>query len=410
MRSFLSCFIDPFYTAPPFFESAPPGAALRVREAPGNLTSVVANCSKAYHINYRTTDSLYSPAWAVTTLFVPKHPVSNDPTTLYDKNASRKKNALLSYQIPYNTADVDGSPSYGLYSFLSEGSNGIPSSTEDIATALGLGWYVVVPDFEGPLAAFTVGPQAGHAVLDSVRAVFAADAVPLTPANTHAALWGYSGGSIASAFAAEQEGAYAPGLGLAGVAVGGTVPNLTEAMGDINGHPYAGLVVAMLLGATAQEPDARDLLVDSLKPGNASAFLAALHMNVNEVFVAYSGDIGDYFVGGLAAFLGNPRIKTLLGKNAYAGRHGVPRAPVFSYKAIADEFTAIGETDRLTEAWCALGVDVVYQRNTVGGHVAEITNGRPRALAFLTSVLDGSYTPSGCVWQDVTVNLTASAA
>lgn len=52
---------DPFYTAPAGFESASPGAILRLRSAPGNLTSIVGNCSAAYNILYRTTDSQYKP-------------------------------------------------------------------------------------------------------------------------------------------------------------------------------------------------------------------------------------------------------------------------------------------------------------------------------------------------------------
>lgn len=75
---------DPWYTAPENFERAKPGAVLRLREAPGNLTSLVANCSAAYNILYRTTNSQYKPDWAVTTVFVPL----------------TKTPALLSYQIP----------------------------------------------------------------------------------------------------------------------------------------------------------------------------------------------------------------------------------------------------------------------------------------------------------------------
>ncbi|OCL10937.1 hypothetical protein AOQ84DRAFT_374465 [Glonium stellatum] len=62
---------DPFYTAPLNYELAKPGTVLRIRAAPGNLTSVTSNSSAAYHILYRTTDTRYKPSWAVTTLFVP---------------------------------------------------------------------------------------------------------------------------------------------------------------------------------------------------------------------------------------------------------------------------------------------------------------------------------------------------
>lgn len=77
---------DPWYSAPRGYEKKRPGTVLRIREAPGNLTSLVTNCSAAYNILYRTTNSRYHPDWAVTTVFVPTAPAP----------------ALLSYQIPYD--------------------------------------------------------------------------------------------------------------------------------------------------------------------------------------------------------------------------------------------------------------------------------------------------------------------
>ena len=95
---------DPFYTAPKGFEKTAPGTILRIRHAPGNITTVVANSSAAYNIVYRTTDSNYKPSFAVTTLFVP-----------FKNLTSNSKSSLLSIQIPYNSLWVDTSPSYAVY-------------------------------------------------------------------------------------------------------------------------------------------------------------------------------------------------------------------------------------------------------------------------------------------------------
>jgi hypothetical protein len=148
---------DPWYSAPSSYESASPGDILRLRRAPGNLVSTsFGNASTVYNILYRTTDARYHPSWAVTTLFVPN-----------ESDGS----ALLSYQIPYNSVDVDSSPSFSLHGPAA--SLGLVLS--DIQTALSLGWYVSVPDFEGPLASFAAGVQEGHAVIDNVRAVLSHD-------------------------------------------------------------------------------------------------------------------------------------------------------------------------------------------------------------------------------------------
>lgn len=84
------------------------------------------------NILFRTTDTRYRPSWAVTTLLLPETPVTN---------RTDGKAALLSYQIPYNTADVDASPSYLLSTVLAQEFMGIPAYTDVIAEALGRGWY-----------------------------------------------------------------------------------------------------------------------------------------------------------------------------------------------------------------------------------------------------------------------------
>ena len=82
--------------------------------------------------------------------------------------------------------------------------------------------------------------------------------------------------------------------------------------------------------------------------------------------------------------------------------------PIFMHKAIADQFCPIGPTDALVERFCDLGVDITYERNTVGEHVAEIENGKGRAIAWLWRIFDESYVPSasGCTIRDVTVNVS----
>jgi hypothetical protein len=82
---------DPFYAAPLGYESAAPGAVLKVRIAPA-LARGIANCATAYNILYRTTDSNYKPAWAVTTLLVPQSTSAN--STIVSPGS-----VLLSYQV-----------------------------------------------------------------------------------------------------------------------------------------------------------------------------------------------------------------------------------------------------------------------------------------------------------------------
>ncbi len=384
---------DPFYTAPANYERVAPGTVLRVRSAPGNLTSIYGNSSAAYNILYRTTDTRYNPSWAVTTLFVPQ---------------SSNGSALVSYQIPYNSADVDTSPSYALY-----GDSVADYVGGDIPDALGRGWYINIPDFEGPQASFTLGPQEGHATLDAVRAVLSSGFGLASDARY--ALWGYSGGGLASEWAAELQAAYAPDLNFAGVAIGGLTPSVIDTLDAANGTYFAGLIPMAVLGVTSQYPEAFDYIYNKLKTTgeyNRTTFMSGKNMTLEAAFTLFADqDVYSYFTGGRAD-LSAPIMQNIFNNNGVMGFHGLPQMPLYVYKAILDELSVVGPTDALVDKYCALGANILYQRNTVGGHIAEITNGNAGAVAWLTSVLDGTYNSTyssqGCTIQNVTVNVTSS--
>lgn len=382
---------DPWYTAPNGYENAMVGEILRIRPAPGNLTTIFSNSSAAYDILYRTTSTHFEPFWAVTTLFVPQ-----------DTNTS----TLLSYQVPYNSADVDGSISYGLYAAAAP-ANAIVYS--DIQNALGKGWYVNVPDYNGPLTSFGEGLFEGMATLDSIRAVKHAEKALSDDARI--ALWGYSGGTIASENAAELQSTYAPDLNIVGAALGGTVANLSSVIPAVTGTRWAGLLPEVTLGLFSQYPEAMTYLHNHLKeagPHNATEFLAAQNMSIAEAFAYYNGsDIFNYFTNG-AAFYQAPLVQYILKRETYMGFRGIPLMPLFFYHAVHDEITHISNPQALVKRYCSAGADVLFERNTVGGHVAEETNGDARAMAWLEKVLSGDMVGEGCVVKDVTLDVTDS--
>ncbi|KAF7517841.1 hypothetical protein G7054_g13682 [Neopestalotiopsis clavispora] len=386
---------DPFYVPPSGFETLAPGTVLRIRTDPSNITSVV-NASTAYNILYRSTDAQYQPSWAVTTLLVPD-------TSLIPANSTSR---LLSYQIPYNSADVDASPSHLLSTLYATAAD--PSPADYVAEALSRGWYVSVPDFEGPNAAFFTGPRQGHAVLDATRAILSQSQLAKWD-DARYVMWGYSGGALASYFAAELQASYAPELSFAGAAIGGLPSNLTSIIYNFNNGAGAGTVVSLLLGLTADFPAARDVLVSNLKtvgPFNATSFLACLHYNAVEFTTAYAGqDIFEYFVNG-SDILTTPAIARVIGNNALPTYHGVPQMPIFAYHGINDENCNIEYADVQIQRYCEADADILYQRNTVGGHEAESVAVAPLALEWLARCLEGNadQTIVGCTIRTVTID------
>ncbi|KAK9772011.1 putative Triacylglycerol lipase [Seiridium cardinale] len=392
---------DPWYTAPDGYENTTPGTVLRVRDNP-STSALVPNSSAAYNILYRTTDSNYQPSWAVTTLLIPAV-LSN---TTHNFTGGVAPGSLLNFELAYDSASVDMSPSYTFYTGRLD-----PS----IPTALGLGWYVNVADYEGPLASFASGIQSGHATIDSTRA--ALDPRFGISSDAKYAIWGYSGGALAGEFAAELQEQYAPEMQFAGVALGGLTPNsnFTNFIAINNEGPEVSLLINAILGLASQDAAAEEYIKSQLKttgPYNATGFFAARMQNTTVDSVQYADqNLFDYFVNGSATF-DDPVIQSMVDNYAVMGSHGVPQMPVFAYKAINDELSPVAETDALVQTYCNAGSNILYQRNTIGGHLAEYNNGHDDALAFITAVLDGSYSElyntSGCTIQNVTIAINTS--
>lgn len=372
---------DPWYSAPDDWEIRQPGDVLRIRSA-SNLTNVVEGSAAVYHILYRSTDSRGQASWAVTTLFV--------PNSFYCSPSG--KAAILSYQFAYNTCNVDSSPSFALSGVMakSEPNLGIKSSTSLITEMLSFGWIINTPDHLGPTAAFGASVQAGHASLDALRAVNKLLNLRKHP-GFNTAIWGYSGGSIATFAAAELQPSYSPDLSISAAVVGGLVDDIFTALDKINRSPIAGTLIALLIGITAQYPEARAYLESCLVPEMKDEFMAAVNTEVTQNVGKYAGkDIYTFFKGG-SAELRAPILQELYDKQSKLGYRDTPTMPMFLYKAIQDQFCTIDLTDATVDRLCEKGADIKFERNTVGNHVSEIENGKPRAFWFLWSIFDESY-------------------
>jgi hypothetical protein len=393
---------DPFYTPPAGYESSAPGAILRSRNVPNSLaiSSIIPITVKgAYQLLYRTTDSLGNASSAVTTVIVPN-------------NADTSK--LLSYQIAEDAAWVNCAPSYA----LQEGSNlldGGSGSAEIllIIAALDQGWIVNTPDYEGPQAAFTSGIQAGQATLDSVRAALASGSITGVSSSATYQMWGYSGGSLATEWAAELQPSYAPELNFAGAAVGGLVPNITSILNTINEGAFAGLAPAGIMGLYQAYPDLAAFIDENLIASKAAEFKDAQTQCLDTDITEYIfQDIYSYFSDG-AALLQAPVAQAVIAETGQMGTHGTPQMPMFFYKAVYDEISVIADTDALVEKLCSQGAQIQYVRDELGEHVTEAITGAGDAFVFLQDRFNGIPAAAGCSTTTVlsdTLNLAAIEA
>ena len=226
-------------------------------------------------------------------------------------------------------------------------------------------------------------------------------------------MWGYSGGALASEWAAELQVQYAPELNFAGAALGGLTPNTTTVMEACSGQLCAGLTPPGIIGLASQFPEVLEYIKSQLRtegPLNATSFLSVQTLGLAQTSMLFAfQNVTDYFVNGDAIFQ-SPLVAKIMNSDGRMGYHGVPQMPLFVYKAVRDEVSPVKDTDDLVDKFCRVGATIQYERNTVGGHSAGAVNGEASAFQFLAQVLGGTYAPpeKGCSIKDVAYNVTSS--
>lgn len=372
---------DPFYTPPAGYESSPPGTILRTRAVPNQLAAFATfpqNLANSWQILYRTTDSLGNAQATVTTVMEPH-------------NADSTK--LLSYQVAEDSAYQGCAPSYVLQQ--GSGSSGLVTQAELLLmdAALERGWYVSTPDYEGPISAFTAGLQAGQATLDSIRAVLASTNTTNVQANATVAMWGYSGGALASGWAAELQPTYAPELKIVGAALGGTPSDLNATLYAVNKGPFVGLVPSGIVGLCQQYPDLNAYVLANIKPDMKDAFFKANSQCLDADTTQFAGqDMFSYFIN--ASVLNGGAAVTVLTENKM-GKY-VPKIPLHMYHSLHDEMVPFAPTQALVNNYCSQGTDIEFVKDELSEHIILAITGAADALIWLNDRFNGVPAKKGC--------------
>ncbi|TQS32117.1 hypothetical protein Golomagni_07577, partial [Golovinomyces magnicellulatus] len=378
---------DGFYEVPRMknLKKTKPGQVLKVRDTPAPIAAlgvVPLKLKASKQILYSTLDNFGKPTATVMTVLVPHSP-----------NYSK----LVSYQFAEDAAALDCAPSYSIQ--LSTGGiiGDMLSKAEVllINAALSRGWIVTIPDHEGPDAAFLARNMSGHAILDGVRAALDShEATGIYPA-ADVALWGYSGGGLATAAAVEMHKSYAPEVNIIGAAMGGTVPNFADVLETITSTRHAGLAPAGMQGLANVYSKFGKILSDSLKPNFKSVFKDVREYCLIGNYIKYTGDdVKGYFKDYYKA-INSTFVRDMLHENSLG--LAVPKVPVLVYHAEGDDVTPAHNTDELVKYYCDNGApSVVYHKNTKADHLGMSVLGAPRVLEFLDSVMDGDVQKKGC--------------
>ncbi|SEG74041.1 triacylglycerol lipase [Thermomonospora echinospora] len=106
----------------------------------------------------------------------------------------------------------------------------------------------------GQVHTYTVGLNAGHAVLDAVRASRQIPGGSLR-SDSKVGITGYSEGGFNSLWAAQLASSYAPELNVVGAAAGGVPGDLKLVAERLNGSAFAGFLADAVVGLSAAHPE-----------------------------------------------------------------------------------------------------------------------------------------------------------
>ncbi|WP_020667931.1 lipase family protein [Amycolatopsis nigrescens] len=375
---------DSFYVPPPDLASAAAGEVLRSRAVQTAVWGQVPLKVDTWQVLYRTNDTFGQPQAGVATIIVPRKPAPP---------GGRK---LLAYQMAEDSLGRKCDPSYQ----LQQGAE-VTNPVEQIELlaiggALDQGWTVVVPDHQGPNAAYAAGVQAGHHVLDSIRATEGFAQSEVAGAGTEVGMWGYSGGAIATGWASELQADYAPELNVKGVAQGGVASDVGNLLRKINRGPFAGYALGGMVGVSRAYPELAGLL-DRILTAEGKAKVDQIKDMCNGDIVL-SGLFQDLFkLTTVADPIAEPDAQQVIAAER-RGQHR-PAAPQYIYEAVNDEIMPLEDVDALAAKYCAQGVPVNYQRDLASEHITLAATGAPAALTWLIDRLGGKPEPSGCTTE-----------
>lgn len=378
---------DPFYQPPAGFESQAPGTILRNRTINAGFLGLIPDPVEAYQLLYRTTAINGSAIAEVTTIFKPVSP---------------KTDRFVSFQTAYDSSATKCNPSYN-YQLGAPPTDLIASAEQLILQSyLFLGYIVASPDYEGPDAAFSPGHLEGMGVLDNMRAVSNfKDTLGLTTDNPMIVGTGYSGGAIATGWAASLQPSYASELDIKGWVQGGTPANLTGTLLFIDDTLFSGFIppaVAGLAMPSAYGAQLAPLINKVLTPkGRQILDYARSHCAVEDLVnfpdkSLFSKDIQTMGRG----LLYDPTVSSILKQNTMGvKREETPTAPVFVYHGKQDEVIPYSNATAMVNAWCGYGADVKFTTFGTGGHATTEVVALPDVINFVEAAFAGT-TKNGC--------------
>ena len=389
---------DPFYsyTGNKPLPDILPGTVLKTRSVPYHILGL-PTVLETTQLLYRSTSQTRNPTVNVTSVIRPLE--------------LRDKTKVISYQSAYDSLKQDDEPSYAISGGQPTLSGVVPNVELGVfGPFLAEGYTVIVPDTEGQRADFAAGPEYGMNTLDSIRAAFNSSTID---SDAKVAMLGYSGGALATEWAAEFAPTYAPDVNkhLIGAAMGGVLVHPAHNLHYVEGSlSWAGVMAMALVGiARAFEIDFRRYLsergvqiyndmqtasiVDVLGlryAGLKWKDLAKPEYPTPESIPLYVKCANQLIMG----TGGTPTIPLFIGQGAGGELEGTPgNRPGIG---AGDGVMIAGDVRTLASSYCAKGTAVHYEQYDLLSHVWSLMLWLPNSIAWIKQRFAESPPPQNC--------------
>lgn len=355
---------DSFYKPPADFASKPLGSYLKHRSISPSTQGFIPSWFflKAYQVLYRTQDLNGKPIAATTTIIY---------NTVWPK-----KDALLSFQVAYDSSNTKCQPSY---TYNIQGEPTVLSKADGLVlyAYLFLGYTISVPDNEGPDAAFAAGRLAGMVSLDGIRAALQFRDRGYLKVNPNPVLLGigYSGGAIATGWMAGLQPTYAPELNMKGWVIGGVVPDLIAIIKHVAGTWANGFLPGAINGlgkASAYGVSFKSYIDSIITPtGRGALQWADERCTVDNIInFAYDTILDTEFSSLGPGIIESPQVLEIAQDNLMGGKKNeTPTAPILMYHGGADEIAPFDPASTLYDKWCENGANIQFSVYESGGHL-----------------------------------------
>lgn len=365
--------VDPFYRPPAGYENTEPGTVLRWREVQLAFLGVVPQRFTATQLLYRTADMADNPLATVTTVLTPSERTEPCP--------------IVSYQCAIDALAGRCFPSYALRRRARAVGALAQVELLLIAAVLAEGWAVSIPDHGGPHGVFGAPFEPGHCVLDGLRAALNFEPLELSP-TAPIGLWGYSGGGLATAWAAEMYDRYAPELNIVAAVLGSPVGDLGNTYHRLNGKFFSGLPVMVVAALMHTYPEFRRVIGEHLTDeGRATLEQLTRMTTAHAVMRLAKKDMATMLSRSLDEVLELPEVQHVF-DNIRLGT-AAPTMPVLIIQAVHDRIISVDDIDQLAQTYELGGTDVTYHRDRFCEHILLHPLSAPMSLRWLRDRFEG---------------------